>query len=383
MKELIINKSLLNIFKTHKGTWTFDEWGGAEDIVLGALNHTHLLQKIKVDRIITDYYVTDTAMLIPPKQFYAIPDDYRPYIISHNLAPFSYIISGAPHSRYNLTKKIESLIQPELEIYLYGNKNLQTLHDLKPYFDEYAVGFKDGFNDFIADCIEPYLLKLENDNRLEFANRVFKFITNDLSEKPRATSKTGFYFGTDGNHAEIINIYQDGLLEGYLYRAWGIIFSENELFLPIFKKYRDDTEKTKVLEKDVILKMDNNLIPRLKIEYVYDFFSVLTKPNTNGDPYLSEQKLLTFIESTFVNDDPIQQSFDVSLNKEKKNIRTVFKRFQDNCSEYEKNQKHLKQKYFDIMYKGFKGFSKVQDYKRWCETNPDIKTIGKASKVHN
>lgn len=377
MKELIINKSLLNILKTHKGTWTFDEWGGAEDIVFGALNHTHLLQKIKVDMIITDYYVTDKAVLTSSKQFYAISNDYRPNIFSHNLAPFPYIISAAPHSRYNLIKKIESLIQPELEIYLYGNKNLQTLHDLKPYFDEYAVGFKDGFNDFIADCIEPYLLKLENDNRVEFANRVFKYITNGLSEEPRATSKTGFYFSNDDKGGEIVNIYQDGLLEGYLYRAWSIIFSENELFLPIFKKYRDDTEKTKFLEKDVILKMDNNLIPEVSLTYVYEFFSVLTKPNKKGDPYLSEQNLLTFIKSTFVNKDPIQQSFDVSLNKEKKNIRTVFKRFQDNCYQYEKNQKHLKQKYFDIMFKGFEGFSKKSDYNKWHVTSNIIKTIDK------
>lgn len=377
MKEFIINKTLLNLFKTSKGTWTFDDWGGAQDIVFGALNHTHLIQTIKVDMIITDYYVEDTAMLLPPNQFHAIPNDYRPYIISHNLAPFSYIISGAPHSRYNLVKKIESLIQPDHEIYLYGNKNLQTLHDLKPYFNEYAVGFKDGFNDFIADNIEPYLLKLENDNRIEFANRVFKFITNNLSEKPRATSKKGFDFETNGNGGEIRNIYQDGLLEGYLYRAWSIIFSENELFLPIFKKYRDDIEKIKVLEKDVILKMDNNLIPRLKIEYVYEFFSVLTEPNKKGDSYLSEQKLLTFIESTFVNKDPIRQSFNVSLSKEKKNIRTVFRRFQDNCDQYENNQKHLKKKYFSIMFEGFEGFSIDQDYKRWSETNPDIETIGK------
>ncbi|SDF26462.1 hypothetical protein [Cellulophaga baltica] len=377
MKEVLINDFLLTVFKTSKGTYIFDDWGGAEDIVCGALNHTHLLQKSIVDIIITDYYVEGTISLITPKQFFDLPKDYRPFIFSHNLAPFPYIISGAPHSRYNLIKKIESLIKPDHEIYLYGNKNLLTFHDLKPYFDEYAVGFKDGFKDFIADQIEPYLLKLENDNRIEFANRVFKFITNDLSEKPRATSKTGFDFAPHNKGVEIGNIYQDGLLEGYLYRAWSIIFSENELFLPIFKKYRDGTEKLKVLEKDIILKKDNNLIPRLKIEYVYEFFSVLTKPNTNGDPYLSEQKLLTFIESTFVNDQPIQQSFDVSLTKEKKNIRTVFKKFQDNCYQYEKNQKHLKQKYFDIMFKGFKGFSKDQDYKKWCETSPKIKTIDK------
>ncbi len=377
MKELIIDRTLLHLIRTHKGPWTFDEWGGAQDIVFGALNHTHLLHTMKVDKNITDYYVLDTAMLIPPAQFNAIPTDYFPYIVSHNLAPFPYIISGAPHSRYNLVKKIKSLIQPDTEICLYGNKHLYTIHDLKPYFDEYAVGFKDGFNDFIANNIEPYLLKLKNDNRVEFAQRVFKFITNDLSEKPRATSKKGFNFGTNSNGGEIRNIYQDGLLEGYLYRAWSIILSENELFLPIFKEYRDDTEKTKVLEKDVILKMENNLIPRLEIEYVYNFFSVFTKPNTKGEPYLSEQKLLTFIESTFVNKDPIQQSFNVSLSKEKKNIRSVFRKFQDNCDEYEKNNKGIKKKYFNILYKGFENFSLDQDYKRWCETSTHIKTIGK------
>ncbi len=377
MEEVLLDNLFLNAIKTHKGTWIFDDWGGAEDIVCGALHHMHLLQKFKVDMIITHYYVGGTIKLLSREQFFGLPEDYRPCIFSHNLAPFPYVISGALHSRYNLIKKIESLIQAKHEIFLYGNKNLRTLQDLKPYFDEYAVGFKDGFNDFIGDCIEPYLLKLENDNRIEFANRLFKFITNDLSEKPRATSKKGFDFGTDRNGREIINIYQDGLLEGYLYKAWSIIFSENELFLPIFIKYREDTEKTKVLEKDVILKMDNNLIPGLSLLYVYEFFSILTMSNREETPYLSEQKLLIFIQTTFVKDNPIKQSFDISLNKEKKNIRTVFKRFQDNCSKYEKNQKHLKQKYFDIMYKGFKGFSKVQDYKRWCETNPDIKTIGK------
>ena len=379
MKETFINNTFLETIRTYRTTFTWTS-EGVDDIVFEGLTHQHLLRTNIIDKTIIDYYISYTIDLLTPSEVENLPRDYHSKIFSLALAPFPFVILGAYHSRFNLYFKVKSLIKYNNKIELHGSKKFNNFFDLKAYFSEYAIGFKDGLNDFEDDKIIPYLLKFETNSKEAYITKVFEFLTKNGMEAPRTTSKKGFsLFSKD--KLEIVDAYQDGLLEGYIYRAWNIIFSNNELFTPIFKKYRNhrETEKTKVLEKDVILKMDNNLISDVSLLDVYDFFSVLTKLPKQGNSYLCEQKLLIFIESTFVNKKPILQSFDVSLNKAKKNVRSVFKRFQDNCYQYERNKKHLKEKYFSIMFEGFEGFSKKSDYDKWHVTNDILKTIDKPS----
>lgn len=376
MKETFINNTLIEAIRTYKTTFTWTG-EGVEDIVFGGLTHQHLLRTNIIDKTIIDCYASYTIELLTPVEIPNVPADYHSKIFSKALAPFPFVILGAYHSRFNLYWKLKSLMSLDNRIELNGNKNLNNFFDLKPYFSEYAVGFKDGHNDFEDDKISPYLLKFETHDREAYAIKVLEFLTNDFSEAPRTTSKKGFVLLSDKKR-EIVHAYQDGLLEGYIYRAWNIIFSNNALFAPFFKEYsisKNFIKKVKPeLKKEDILKMQNNLIPEVSLEYVYDFFSILIKPNKNEKPYLSEQKLLTFIESTFVNEDPVPQSFDIPLNKIY--IRSVFYKFQINCSDLERNQKKIKKKYYDIMNDGFKGFSD-SDRHHWTRTKENKALKGK------
>ena len=141
-----------------------------------------------------------------------------------------------------------------------------------------------------------------------------------------------------------------------------------------------DSQQSKTINKKQILSERNNLIPGIITNEVYDFFKVLiTKPNRKGDFYLSEQKLLIFIKATFIDERPIKQKFDVAFSKDKIDVRSVFKRFQDYCYDLEYNKTYVKDKYFNLMVEAFEGFSKTTDFNKWHKTNNKLPTI----KRHN
>lgn len=132
------------------------------------------------------------------------------------------------------------------------------------------------------------------------------------------------------------------------------------------------------IDKLELFKKTNKLIPSVSVEQVYNFFQILTRTtNREGIFYLSQDKLLIFVKSTFTEEtdqEPIQQSFDVVFSRDKIDVRSVFKKFLDQCSLYEKNQKNLKRKYFDIMNKSFKNFNEI-DFEKFHKTNNIIPTI--------
>ena len=135
------------------------------------------------------------------------------------------------------------------------------------------------------------------------------------------------------------------------------------------------TVDKKYIEKEKLFKLNNNLIPKLNIEQVYNYFEVLTQStNTRDEFYLNEEKLIKFIHSTFVEKEPIQQSFNVPFSRDKINVRSVFQRFLNECFKFEKNSKYVKQKYFDIMNNGFEGFNEI-DFEKFHKTNNKIPTI--------
>lgn len=377
MKETLINRTFLELIRTYRNTFTWNA-EGAEDIVFGGLTHQHLIKTNIIDKTILNYYSSYTIELLTPKELSELPKEYHNSIFSKSLAPFPFVILGAYHSRFNLYWKVKALLNPDNKIELNGKNKFDNFFDLEPYFSEYAVGFKDGHNDFEEDKISPYLFNIKRDNEEAYAIKVLDFLTNNQTQDPKTTSKEGFTL-ISNTRREIVGAYQDGLIEGYIYRAWNIIFSNSVLFAPLFKKYLIDKniqkEDISKLKKEDILKMQNNLIPRVSLEYVYDFFSVLLEPNKKGAFYLDEQKLLIFIESTFVNKKPIQQSFNVPFSKDKSDVRSVFRNFYVRCNSFDYDKKNVNRKYFDIMNNAFMGFDDKVDYKKWSETNNEIPTL--------
>lgn len=113
--------------------------------------------------------------------------------------------------------------------------------------------------------------------------------------------------------------------------------------------------------KEALFELSNNLIPRVSIEQVYNYFKILTQmTNKNNEFYLTNEQLVIFIKSTFVERKPIQQDFNCKGFK-KKEIRKVFYDFYFQNKNKERNQTSLKGKYFNIMNDAFSGFNK-NDY---------------------
>jgi len=374
MKETLINDNLLEEIRTSRNT---SKWHNSNDnkIVDFGYTHEYLLAYRTVDDIIKKFYQKSFKEIYTTEEWHELTKlaKQNKNSITNNS---SFLIKGALHNRENLWIKIGTLLELKDKFNL--NNNYKYLSDLKPYFKDYARGFKSGYNQFLNVIVKPHLVFK---NKEEAAPIVFNYITNNSSNDPITTVSKDFKLKLENGEYELDYDYLDGVAEGYLYRAWQIIFSQNDLFLPIFKKYLNgentiQLNKTKLI-KDDILKMQNILIPKVSLEYVYDFFSVLIEPNKKGAFYLDPQKLLIFIKSTFVEKQPIPQDFNVKLKLDKKDIRSIFRKFQDNCYDYDYKKTKIKRKYFDIMFKGFNGFEAKSDFDKWAETNNKIPTLSK------
>lgn len=164
----------------------------------------------------------------------------------------------------------------------------------------------------------------------------------------------------------------------------GLIYfiKHRDTFETLAKRYKDylslslqsNNEKNNNLTKSSIISKLNNLIPDVNIDEVFNHFETLTKStNRNDKCYLTNKQLLIFINATFVECTPIKQDFNVSFSKDKIDVRSVFRKFQNNCSLRENNNKHLKQKYFNILNKSFAGFNQT-DSDKWHKTNNKIPT---------
>jgi hypothetical protein len=130
---------------------------------------------------------------------------------------------------------------------------------------------------------------------------------------------------------------------------------------PINQFQRQEPQPETKITKEQLLKEQNNLIPKVSIDEVFNHFEVLTKQtNKNDEFYLTNEQLLIFIKSTFVDKKPIKQDFNCKGIK-KKIIRKVFYDFYFGKKNKETNQTRLKRKYFNIMNDAFNGFNK-NDY---------------------
>jgi hypothetical protein len=372
MKDILINNDLLEEIRISRNTWKW-EYTKVDRIVDVGYTHEYLLANRRVDDVIKESYIKSIKEIYKAEEWEGFTDVEK----NDRTKNCSLLIEGALHNRINLWVKIGTLLDYKEEQNL--NSKYNYFSDLKPYFKGYASDFERGYNQFLNVIVKPHLL-FEN-SKEEASLIIFKFITNAESNELVVSSYKGLKFSCKNGEHEIEYNVLDGLFEGYLYRAWAIVFSENELFKPLFEKFKNGENIVKIenkeLKKDDILKMQNNLIPRVSLQYVYDFFSVLIEPNKKGTFYLNEQKLLIFIESTFINEDPTLQSFNVSFNKDKKDVKSVFRRFYENCFDLEYDKKNLSRKYFDIMNKAFKGFSVDKDLSKWHETNSVIPTKNK------
>ena len=213
-------------------------------IVPEQLSHDYLIQNFEIDELILDFYYSATRDLINIEEFQEKLETGYLGKIDRTLVPYPFMIFGAYFIRSSMIFRLNGLIGYNKGATLKG-KTISYFSDLAPYFSEYASGFKEGFNSFKEKCIDPFLVGF--DDTKDSIDKVFEYLTR---RKLLGTSWIGNVKGFHMNgNKEILEAFEDGVQQGYLYKAWSIVFSGAKFFKPLFVSYFK-TKKTSTQQID-------------------------------------------------------------------------------------------------------------------------------------
>lgn len=237
MNYTTINKELVDFFRETPIIFTYFD---KEQIFDDSFNHQELLKNNVVSDSILDYYYKCNEGL-----------GYG----SKRITPYSINIFGAYHRKCDFLAKLKDVLFLNIGVSL-NDKKPYSIDDLKPYFLDYKRGFKYGFKNFEKDKVEKFMFSLAD--KEDFANKVYEFIIN----RPKTSS--GFFVAqnwlsantfsyTMGKSLNIIKGYDDGVRNGYFYKAWSIVFSHNNLFKPFFDSI-EQPQKTEADKPDEVKK---------------------------------------------------------------------------------------------------------------------------------
>ena len=280
-----INVEFTDFLRKNLGTncYTFGKPESDKKVIPYELSHGYLLNNFIIDDSILKYYCLPTINFLTENEFQEMVKSGFAGKKEIALYPYSTLIFGAYYSRTDLYTKLLGIKIGERHKKI-NRKNVKYLSDLIPYFEDYAKGFEDGFNEFDNKQIKPYLIEpIEKSDRI---NKVFEFITKHLIfSHSWAGGSSGF---TTNQDEEIINAFEDGQKQGYFYRAWSFVFSNNNLFAPFFQRHL----KTKTIQssKIEIENEINNLITSDKfclridiIEYPKDNYELFKSNNSDKE----------------------------------------------------------------------------------------------------
>jgi hypothetical protein len=228
-----INKDLFDTFRLLQGIINFNTYGIDKEIVPEKLKHNYLLKTFKIDEIIEKFYYLPMQNLISEselKRFENIGYLGQNYSC---LEPYPIIFSGAYHNRKSFISKLKFASNNECKI---ENKLINSILDLKEYFEVYGNGFENGFLNFEEDCIKTFLI-LANDKE-DYIYKIFEYITKSLIlEAGWLNPKIGFTFSGFQGQISLDSAYFEGQNNGYYYKAWSIVFSNSNLFKNYFLSY--------------------------------------------------------------------------------------------------------------------------------------------------
>lgn len=233
MSKQEINKGFIDYLRLNFGTtnWIFDNTEQTE-IVPKELTHDYLLSNFNIDDSIYKYYHLPNSNLLSDSEFQKMKDTGFVGDKETALRPYSNIVYGAYYSRSDLACKLSGIAFGSKPKTIEGTE-IKFFNDLIPYFKEYAKGFENGFNEFDNTQIKPFLTMLAE--KQDYVNKVFEYITKKLFFiHDWANLRTGF---TTNQNNEIVKAFENGKQQGYFYRAWSTVFSNNNLFAPLFQKY--------------------------------------------------------------------------------------------------------------------------------------------------
>lgn len=257
-----IDKKLLRKIRLHYGGRII--FGNDRNIVPEELTHDYLLNNFSISTAIKEYYYSCCADLLGE-------EDYKSFVSKGyvgnqktTLKPFPFVYNGAYIVRKQLYYRLSDLSDRKLK---YNGKIIKYLENLCPYFDDYQEGFEVGYNNFKSDCIEKFLPMFPD--RSDFVNKVFEYVTKEIifvhSWKNNHFGFTvSFVPGSIGiENGEIINAFEDGKTQGYFYRAWSEIFSNNNLFKELFENLISSKTNVVSILEDILeasYKMQQNKV---------------------------------------------------------------------------------------------------------------------------
>lgn len=154
------------------------------------------------------------------------------------LTPYPFCYNGAYIQRKKLFYQIMHLMHTTEK---YKNKSIEKFSDLFPYFEDYSLGFKKGFESFEEDCVAKFLPMFPE--KSDYTNKIFEYVTKEIifrhSWRNNHSGFTISMFIDDKfeNGREIENAFEDGRFQGYFYKAWSLIFSNSNLYEELFNDF--------------------------------------------------------------------------------------------------------------------------------------------------
>ena len=217
----------------------------SEGIVPNILTHDYLLSNFDVSTEIEKYY------FLPCKDMF-LDEDYEEFVRTGyvgnketTLRPYPFSYKGAYIPRKLLYYRLLHLQNTKLK---YKGKLVTSFYDLFPFLDDYRDGFENGYQNFEKDCVERYLLPFAD--KSDFIIKVFEYVTKEIifshSWRNNHSGFTVSYLAKINNKSElgeITDAFEDGKFQGYFYRAWSIILSNNKQFESLFKLKVQTPEK--------------------------------------------------------------------------------------------------------------------------------------------
>jgi hypothetical protein len=288
MKDwFIIDKEFVDKIRLTYTEMNFDLFNETnhESIVDEKETHDYLLRNFNIHDNIIDFYHLCTTDLISNNEFDKFKNMGHHGVKNRFVRPFSINILGGYHRTCDLVQKLSTIASDGLNISI-NDLLIKRFQDLEPNFIDYRNGFKNGYLNFDSDNVNKYLTPFAD--KQDYIKKVFEYITKHILFSHSWQNPIGFTFrGLMNDKANIIKGFENGQKQGYFYKAWSIVFSNNSLFQPLF----EDFFKNEIEQKPKVKTKSEKLQSELD---KYGFFELeLVKQLSQ----INKERLMDFINS--------------------------------------------------------------------------------------
>jgi len=326
--KTVLDESFLEQLRTFYGimNWVFED--EKVEIVPKEFTHEYLQQNNPIGSNILKYYYLPTGRFFSDKEYKKMVDSGYIGNKETTLSPYPFIMYGAYFGRIDLYTKLSEIVYIEDKPFLNGNNDLRYFEDLIPYFEEYAEGFRDGYENFEQICIEKYLTKFAD--KEDYISKVHEYITKRiLFEHDWLNNHSGFKIqhANEPKAGRIVDAFEDGQKQGYFYRAWTIVFCSSQLFEPLFT----ETIEARNISANIQTKSDSNKDENNDVTFINNFDQVEPKRvydyffNTLVEQkHIDENTLQDYLISAFQNKKIPKQRITIKNKSTNKKVQEIF-----------------------------------------------------------